>query len=250
MVKLTDVVSWAMKDDLFLKLENAGKTYEISEEVGKFLKSKGLFDEIGDGKSIKLDNKTVDVEIDESTASGEEGESAGTITRLVLSNSKPTEKPAETEPQDSPKSNTDDLVVKELTVGGVSAKGGVKFKEDKENDTWYDLDSTIDVQKFKKECTGKEVEITVLPQDKGNDVIKGYVVKEEEKVEEKKEEPKKSYKGTGNSIEAQASLKCAKSIVSALIPVLPIKDANDVLAMITKIATHAYQTIQDLKNKG
>jgi hypothetical protein len=145
-----------------------------------------------------------------------------------------------------------DLVVKLSTIAGVSAKGGVKLKEDKETKTWYDLDSTIEIQKFKSECTGKEVEITVLPQEKGNDVIKGYVVKVEEKKEEKETgketgSAKKTYKGTGNSIEAQAAMKAAYTIISSIVD----KDskADDVLSMITKIATHSYKLIQDLKNK-
>ncbi len=243
MSKVTDVVSWVMKDDNFLKLEKAGKTYDISDEVAKFLESKGLFD--------KLDDKTVDVEIDESTSTGEEGESAGTITRLSLSDGKaePKKEETKTEAPASDEPVKQGLIDKVITIGGVSVPK--ESAVDKETKTWYNLDSTINAQKFKDDCTGKVVQVTILPQEKGNDVIKGYVVVPKEEPKETKEEPKesgkKNYKGTGNSIEAQASLKCAKQIVSAMVD----KDSNkdDVLTMITAIATHSYKLIQDLKNK-
>lgn len=227
MSKVIDVVSWTMKDDedIFLKLEKTGKTYDISEAVVKFLDSKDLFG--------KLDDKTVEVEIDETKGDN------GTITMLKLSDG--TAEPAKDEPKPYVANG---LVVKTVTIGGVSVPK--ESAVDKATDTWYVLDSTINAQQFKTECTGKEVEITSAPQEKGNDVIKSYNLKTEEKKEDPKETAKKTYKGNGNSIEAQASLKCAKQIVSSMVD----KDskADDVLLMITKIAKHSYKLIQELKN--
>ena len=247
MSKVTDVVSWVMKGDDIIKLEKAGKTYDISDAVAKFLESKGLFD--------KLEDKTVDVEIDESTASGEPGESAGTITRLNLSDGKAVEpKKEEFKKEEAkaeqPVANDHGLVVKTITVGGVSVPK--ESAVDKETKTWYNLDSTIDAQKFKDECTGNKVEITVLPQEKGNDVIKGYnLIKEEKKEDEPKdtgkETGKKTYKGTGNSIEAQAATKAACVVTCQMVDTL--NDPAKVLSTITKIAQHNFKTIQDLKNK-
>lgn len=232
MSKVNDIVSWIMIDDKILKLQKKNETYDISDKVFDYLKGKNLLE--------TLEDKTVEVEIDE-----KQGQT-GVITHLALSDSKEPEPKKEEIKTVTPPVESG-LAVKEVTVGGVSAKGGVKLKEDKENDTWYDLDSTIDIQKFKKECTGKVVELTVAPQDKGNDVIKGYILKEEKKEEPKEESTKKSYNNTGNSIEAQASLKCAKAIVASM--VTPDSKPDFVLSLITKISQHAYQTIQDLKNK-
>jgi len=234
-MKISDTVAWIMSSDRILKLEKTGKTYDISDEVAKFLDSKGLFD--------KLDDQAVEVEIDETQGQD------GTITRLLLKQNSEAE-PEESKKEKQPESS--DLVVKEVTVGGVSAKGGVKLKEDKENQTWYDLDSTIDIQKFKAECTGKVVEITIAPQDKGNDVIKGYILKDEEKKEDepKKETgtSKKSYSNdTQTSIEAQASMNSANRIISQMDKIL--NDPEKVLTTITKIAKHNFKTIQDLKSK-
>lgn len=245
MSKITDKVAWVMgdPDDKLIKLEEVGKTYDISDVVYNYLKKANLLE--------SLEGQNIEVEVDESTDDKDDSSTSGTITKLVVL--KEGGEPVKEETKKDDAKEVSGLVSKEVTVSGVSvAKAGVKLKEDKDNKTWYTLDSTIDAKKFKDECTGKIVEINVLPQDKGNDVIKSYVVKEEAKKEEK-EEPKESSskktynKGTGNSIEAQASLKCAKAIVASMVD----KDSkpDDVLRMITKIAEHSYQLIQDLKNK-
>lgn len=241
MSKVQDVVSWVMKDDKILKLQNTGQTYDISDEVANCLEKANLYD--------TLEDKDVEVEIDE-----KQGQD-GTIIRLEIvkdsAKSEPKdERPPETEPSECPPVGND-LIVKELTVGGVSvAKAGVIFKE--EENVWYTLDSTIVPQKFKDECTKKVVEVTIAPQEKGNDVIKGYILKEEEKKEEQKEETQKTYKKSYNadmqtSIEAQASMNSANRIVQAMVD----KDTKPdfVEKLITRIAQHNFKTIQDLKNK-
>ncbi len=249
MSKIIDKIAWVMTevDDKLIKLEKVSKTYDIGDTVYEYLKKANLLD--------SLEGKDVEVEIDETGADKDDASTSGTITKLVVLKGGAEPKKEETKKEDAKTSTAKEeagLVSKEVTVSGVSVeKAGVKLKEDKENKTWYTLDSTIDAKKFKDECTGKTVEINVLPQETGNDVIKSYIVKEETKKEEKKEEDNKSKKtynkGIGNSVEAQASLKCAKVIVASMVD----KDSkpDDVLRMITKIAQHAYQIIQDLKNK-
>lgn len=249
MAKITDKIAWIMgdSDDKLIKLEKVSKTYDIGDVVYNDLKKANLLD--------SLEGQDVEIEVDETGADKDDASTSGTITKLVvLKEGKASEEDTtKEEPVASVKEETG-LVSQEVIVSGVSVeKAGVKLKKDKDNKTWYTLDSTISPKKFKDECTGKTVEINVLPQDNGNDVIKSYIVKEEVKKEEKKEESKeknskKTYnKGTGNSIEAQASLKCAKAIVASMVD----KDSepDDVLKMITKIAEHSYQLIQNLKNK-
>lgn len=248
MSKVTDVVTWVMKDEAIIKLEKANKRYDISEAVTKFLESKDLFD--------KLEDKTVDVEIDESTAEKDKDGTSGLITRLSLSDGKVETK--KEEPQitsadakvdvDTP-SGSDGLITKTIKIGGVSVPN--ESAVDEETKEWYNLDSTISAQKFKEECTGKEVEITVLSQEKGNDVIKSYNLKAEGKKDDTQEPPKKTgkktYRGNGNSIEAQAAMKAAYTIIASIVH----KDSNgdEIVGMITKIATHSYELIQELKNK-
>jgi hypothetical protein len=235
MSKLNDVVSWVIKDDKIIKLQNSGKVFDISDEVFNYLDKAGLFD--------KLEDKPVEVEVDETKGQD------GTVTRLKLSDGKAEEPKSENASPAENKAEVSDqskLVVKEMTVGGVSVdKAGVIFKD--EDKVWYTLDSTLNAQKFKDECTKKVVEVTIAPQEKGNDVIKGYVLKEEEKKDEPKESGKKSYKGTGNSIEAQAAMKAANVITSNMVD----KDSKPdfVEKLITRIAEHNFKTIQDLKNK-
>jgi len=233
MSKIQDVVSWVMPDDKILKLEKKNETYDISDKVFEYLKGQNLLE--------TLEDKAVEVEIDES-----QGQS-GVITHLSLSDSKSdpkNERPPETEPQDCPP-DTQGLVVKEITVGGVSVeKSGVV---DKDTKTWYTLDSTISAQAFKDECTKKVVEITIAPQEKGNDIIKGYILKVEDKKDEPVKETKKYTNSTGNSIEAQASVKSANVITSQMVD----KDTKPefVEKLITRIARHNFKTIQELKNK-
>lgn len=254
MSKFIDRVAWCMpdEDDKLIKLAKVEKTYDIGDTVYEDLKKANLLD--------SLEGKDVEVEVEESKDEKDESSTSGIITKLVVLK-EGGEPKKETKKEDAKTSTAKEetgLVSQEVTVSGVSVeKAGVKLKQDKENKTWYTLDSTIDAKKFKDECTGKTVEINVLPQDKGNDIIKSYVVKEDAKKEEKKEEPKeevkensskKSYnKGTGNSIEAQASTKAACVIVSNMVD----KDTlpEFVEKLITRIAEHNFQTIQDLKNK-
>jgi len=241
MSKIIDVVSWIMKDDTdtFLKLKKTNKTYDISDAVIKFLESKGLVDTLAD--------KTVEVEIDETNADEDTG---GLITRLALADGKK-EEPKKEEVKSSGGAGggggSDGLVVKTIKIGGVSVPN--ESAVDEETKTWYNLDSTINAQEFKDNCTGKEVVITVLPLENGNDVIKSYNLIEtvEDEPGTKEETTKKSYKNTGNSIEAQASLKCAKAIVANMVN--QDSNGNIVCERLTKIATHAYELIQVLKNK-
>ncbi len=250
MSKITDKVAWIMGeiDDKLIKLEKNKKTYDIGDTVYEYLKKANLLD--------SLEGKDVEVEIDETGADKDDASTSGTITKLVVLKEGVEAKKEETKKEDTKTSIAKEeagLVSKEVIVSGVSVeKAGVKLKEDKDNKTWYTLDSTIDAKKFKDECTGNTVEINVLPQEKGNDVIKSYVVKEEAKKEEK-EPPKetggkKTYnKGTVNSIEAQAAMKAACVIASHMVD----KDSQPdfVEKLITRIAEHNFKTIQDLKNK-
>lgn len=264
MSKINDVVSWTMKEDKILKLEKINKTYDISDEVAKFLESKDLFN--------KLDDQIVEVEIDESIASKDEEGTSGLITRLTLSDGKAkTETKEESKKDemsfDGTSSDAESLVIKELTVGGVSVdKSGVIFKE--EENIWYTLDSTINAQKFKDECTKKVVEVTIAPQEKGNDIIKGYILKEEEKKEESKDKTENTFKNgkddfyriktlenqvrylkeeKSESFEVQASVNSANQTVSGMVN--PDSKPDFVLKLIERIAEHNFAIMQKLKTK-
>ena len=139
-------------------------------------------------------------------------------------------------------------------MAGVSVNNkGVTFKE--EEKVWYTLDDSIDPQTFKDTCTKQVIEVSIKTTEKGNDVIVSFTCKAEDTTPEsstdtqKSESPqgKKQYNTAGKSIEAQASLKCAKVIVASMVD----KDSKPefVLKLITKIAEHSHQVLQDLKNK-
>ncbi len=232
MSKIKDVVSWFMLDEKMLKLKKANTTFILEDKVVEFIKKN------------KLDEKeefAVEVEVVEASKEGEDS----TITSL-----KEIDSTKEPEPVKEGNANTEtnsDNIKKELTVHGVSvAKKGVKFKEE---DVWYTLSDDIDAQAFKDDCTGQTVEVAIEKAEKGNDVIVNFTVKESDKKDKDKEvdEPKKKYNNASKSIEAQASLKCAKVIVASMVN--KDSDPNFVLKLITRISEHAYQTLQDLKNK-
>jgi len=253
MKKVQGKVLWVMPDDKIIKVENT--VYDIDDKVYEYLKGKNLLD--------TLENKSVDVEIDETKGQ------TGFITRLVIldtTEKKETEVKKE-EPKKSEKVVESGLVTKEITVGGVAVdKAGVV---DKETKIWYTLDSTINAQEFKDKCTKKTIEVTIAPQEKGNAVIKSYTLKAEE-VKQPEEQEKSEPKINNNdafyrikelerqvrflenqkteSFEAQNAVNGANIVVAQMKEIL--LDPQAVLRTITKIAEHNFKTIQDLKNKG
>jgi len=261
MAKVIQTVAWTMKDDAVIKLKESNTAYDVDEKVDAFLKGKNLYDE--------LDGKKVEVEIDE-----EKGHN-GTIMRLTLADGKKEEPKAE-EPKETPKEEPkqqekaepvkDELIIKELTVAGVSVKNaGVTFKE--EEKVWYTLDSTINAQEFKDKYTKKVVEVSILKTDKGNDVIKGYTVKEDDVKSEDEttepDEPSMTQKDAfyrvkqlesqvrylkeqqSASFEAQSAVNSANQAITGCIE----DDIDKVLVKLEKIATKNYEMIQKLKNK-
>lgn len=222
-------VSWIMADEPLLKLKESNQTYDIAENIFAVIKDNKLYDK---------EDFVVEVEIDKSKGDN------GTITYLKEIDGKVEPKKEEETKNPTPNPQSEDLINKELTVHGVSvAKKGVIFKEQEK--VWYTLDDSLDAQSFKDTCTGKTIEVYIKETDNGNDIITGFTVKEEKKETVKEDNPK--YNNTGNSIEAQASLKCAKVIVASM--VTPNSEQDFVLKLITKIANHAYDTIQELKKK-
>ena len=227
-------VSWIMSDEPLLKLKEPDETYDIKENVFEFIKKNKLYE--------KEDFK-VEVEIDKN-----EGEN-GTITYLTEVDSNTKSESTKEKTEQTPSNQPDNTVTKKLTVHGVSVvKKGVKFKEE---DVWYTLSDNIDAQSFKDEYTSELIEVYITPTDKGNDIIAGFKVFDVDKKENAKEtnQPteKKQYNNASKSIEAQASLKCAKVIVANMVN--GDSKPDFVLKLITKISNHAYQTLQDLKNK-
>jgi len=242
-------ISWIMADEPLLKLKEPDETYDIAENVYKFIK---------DNKLDEREDFQVEVEIDKSQTK-EDQSSGGIITSLkevggtsASATESPKEEVKEAEPIDTPKEN---LIVKELTVNGVSVdKRSVKFTVDKDNDTWYNLDEPLNAQEFKDKCTRKTLEVSIRPNDQGNDIIVAYTIKEEEKTDTPKDEGKKGQepkKNNGNmvqkSIEAQACVNSANRVVAGLFD--PTTKPNDILKNITKIAEHNFELIQKLKNK-
>lgn len=253
MSKITDTVSWCMEEEKIVKLEKLNKTFDLDEKVVAILIKKGISD--------KLEDKKVEVEIDES-----QGEN-GIITFLKVVEETKTETKKVKKDTTTDNAETTNLITKEITVGGVSVeKAGVV---DKDTKIWFTLDSTINAQKFKDECTKKTVQITVAPQEKGNDVIKSYVLKEEEQKETKEEgKSKNSYSNNkddfyrikelernvrflkeekSQSFEAQASVNSANQAVSGMVSIHD--DPEKVLRTIEKIAEKNYEIIQKLKTK-
>jgi len=255
MSKTTDTIAWVMKEEKIVKLTTLNKTYDISEKVSANLEKNDLYD--------KLEDKKVEVEIDEN-----EGEN-GLITFLKVVDFKEDTKKEVTK-EEVVKEDTKYTKKKELTVAGVSVKNsGVTFKE--EEKVWYTLGEGIDPQKFKDECTKQVIEAVVEETEKGNDIIKSYVLK----VEEKKEEyqPPKIENGVTpttnkdnfyrikqlenqvrfmkeakeSSFEAQASVNGANQTVSGMVSVDSKPD--EVLKMIDKVAKHNFKLMQELKKK-
>ena len=233
--KLT--VSWIMIDEPLLKLKEPDETYDIAENVFNFIKENKLHEK---------DDFVAEVEIDKN-----EGEN-GTITYLkevggTTQNAEVT--PTEEAPVDV--QQAENLIVKELTVGGVSvAKKGVIFKE--EDKVWYTLDDSIDAQEFKDKYTKRVVEVSIKSTEQGNDIIMSFTVKDDTPVEDtEKSTSQGKQKTNGNamqvSIEAQASVNSANRLVAGLFDANT--KPNDILKNITLIAQHNFQTIQDLKNK-
>ena len=235
-------VSWIMPGEPLLKFKEPDKTYDIAEDVYKFIKDNKL--------DTREDEFLVEAEIDES-----EGEN-GTVTSLKEVNGST----KSTDSKDEAKSSTtnseiENLNVLELTVNGVSVgKKAVKFKEDKDNDTWYTLDDSINAQEFKDKYTRKTVEISVQVVENGNDIIKAFTVKEEDTLKEtEKDEPstqnKKKYNNNATqvSIEAQASVNSANRVAQAMIT--SDSKPDDVKKIIRKIAEFNFELIQEFKNK-
>ena len=231
-------VGWIMEKEKFLKLEEPKTTYFIADNVFELIKKNNL---------LKNENCKAEIEIRET---GEEHDEI--IFLKAVDDSTKTETKEDTKTTDT--SESENLTVKELTVAGVSVNNkGVTFKE--EEKVWYTLDDSIDPQTFKDTCTKQVIEVSIKTTEKGNDVIVSFTCKAEDTTPEsstdtqKSESPqgKKQYNTAGKSIEAQASLKCAKVIVASMVD----KDSKPefVLKLITKIAKHSHQVLQDLKNK-
>lgn len=232
-------ISWVMEDEPVIKLLNPDETYDIADNVFKYLKEKNLLS--------TLEDKQVEVEIEKNQGQN------GTVTFLKVVDGKEEPKKEEKR-QEKVVEPTVGVAVMEITVGGVSVeKAGVVDKETKK---WYTLDSSINAQTFKDQCTKKTIQVTIAKQDKGNDVIKGYVLKEE------KEDPRQPGENATNSeksnksnyssdvqrsIEAQASVNSANEVVAQMKEIL--LDPQKVLTTITKIAEHNFELIQSLKKK-
>jgi hypothetical protein len=243
MSKQLYTVAWSMKEDKILKLVETDKSYDVSDKVDTYLKGQDLYD--------KLDDKKVEVEIDESKIQKDMDKHGGEITHLKLADGHSKSNPKSETKKEIDTNTPVDGIVKELTVHGVSvAKSGVKFKED---DNWFTLDKSIDAKTFKEECTKKKVQVTIVNAERGNDVVTSYIVCEDNIPEENKEEPKEQVKKNSytndvqKSIEAQASVNSANEVVSHMIEIL--LDPQKVLSTITKIAEHNFSVIQSLKNK-
>lgn len=240
MITVTDKVMWYMESDKMMKIgEGKKNVYDLEDKVIEFMKSKGLNTE----ENIK--GKTVTIEIDETRGQ------SGYITKLVVSDAKeePKTEPKAEEKTDTASASTDvELYTKEIVVGGVSVER--KGVNDKSTKTWYTLDSTINAQEFKDKCTKKTVEVTVMKTVEGNDVIKSYVLKDEDTPPAS--EPVKSSKSqyttdVQRSIEAQASVNSANELVANMTDIL--NEPEKVLKAIETIAEHNFKVIQKLKTK-
>ena len=232
-------VSWIMADEPLLKLKEPDETYDIAKDVFKFIQENKLHEK---------EDFQVEVEIDKNQGDN------GTVTYLKeVGGSAPTETPKEEAKTDTSNSQSEDLIVKELTVSGVSvAEKGVIFKE--EEKVWYTLDDSINAQEFKDKYTRKTVEVSIRQTDEGNDVITAFTVKEEDtssKDTKNSGTSQQKSKFNGNmiqkSIEAQASMNSACRVAQAILT----KDSlpENAEKIIKRISEYNFQMIQDLKNK-
>lgn len=232
-------VSWIMADEPLLKLKEPDETYDIAEDVFKFIQENKLHEK---------EDFQVEVEITKNEGGG------GLITSLKeVGGSASTETPKEEVKADSANTPSDNLMVKELTVSGVGVeKKGVIFKE--EANVWYTLDDSIDAQEFKDKYTKRIVEVSIRQTDEGNDIITAFTVKEEDtSSKDTKNSGTSQQKSKSNSnmmqksIEAQASMKSAYTIVASM--VTSESKPDFVKRLITGIAEHSYEILQKLKNK-
>lgn len=234
-VELT--IKWHMMDDddKVIKFEDREVTYEVTNAVKEFIKSKNI------SQSAK-----VNVEID---PDGSEDE-AGLIERIeVIEDNASAEQTQEPEPEPETTSENSETKgnVKRLTVNGVSVeKKGIIFKE--EEKVWYTLSDSIDANNVKDVMTGKLVEVSIEKTDEGNDVIDSI-----ELVPVSEEQSSNSYdqgkpdSSIQASIESQVALEHASLIVSKTVD----KDTTPetIETRIRRLSEFNYQVIQDLKKK-
>lgn len=236
MTKIKDTVSWVMMDESVLKLEKAGTVLELDPKVLDFMKKTELSEDGG---------YEVEVEVDES-----KGEN-GTIVRLTTGKDETAKKEEKTEEVKN-EEPSEDTVIKELTVAGVSTKNrSVTFKE--EDKVWYNLGDDLDAEKVKTEFTKKKVSVSIVKTDKGNDVIKSIAsVGPEEDPSNKDTEGSPtstdSYEvNTQKSIEAQVAVEHAQILAGKLAESGKLADIKDINSFVDERARKNYQLMQEVK---
>jgi len=138
---------------------------------------------------------------------------------------------------------------KEFTVGGVSLdKRNIIFKE--EDDIWYDLHESIDAQVVKDTMTHQTVKVSITVVEGAKNIVDRIELSGEPKStgsDKGNSENRTENSSIQKSIEAQVAVEHANLIVSKTID----KDTEPetIKTRITNIATHNYQTIQNLKKK-
>lgn len=227
-----DKVSWTMKDDKLLKLDESEKVLDISDKVFKFMEAKDLFDKEDYEVIVDVNDK--------------EGDNDGTIVKLVVDGE-------EIKKEEKPKKKKEteqkiDTETKTLTVAGVSTKNkSATFKE--EENVWYTVSDNIDVEAFKQDMTKQKGEFTIEKTEKGNDIIVDFTPLERE---EKEPVTKNSFSDTSTStqksIESQVSLEHSQILAGTLAKTKILDGVDAINAFVDERAKRNYKIMQELKN--
>jgi len=230
-VELT--IKWHMvpDDDNIIKFIEREETYEITDAVKEFIKSKNI-------------SQTAKVKVSINPEGGEYKKPTVERIEVVEDNAKTEEKTTKENPEKETASD-----VKELTVGGVSVeKKNVIFKE--EDGVWYQLDDSIDAQKVKDDMTHQTVKVSITKIDGEKDRVDSIELSGNPSSSES-DKGKSEYQtenGTiQSSIESQVAIEHACVVVSKLVDTSTKSDK--VLAMIKDIATQNYKLMQEFKKK-
>jgi hypothetical protein len=228
----TYTIKWILpeKDGSLVRFKEITDTLALSDIVAKL-----DFEKLG-----LVKDATVLVKIDDD----DDGDKI--VSYIKVSEDKKEEKKAE--PETKKESNT---VTESLVVQGISDTG-VVFKE--KEDVWHDLPEGISKSSLLKDniVSGSKVEV-VIGEPKTSKKGANKTIVSIKLLEVKKEEKKASngygkQNSTGNSIEAQCSVKLAFNILAIELERGDLKN-EDVESLVNDFSRLAFDTIQELKNK-
>lgn len=250
-------IKWTMPDENMIKFVEDSTPIEYTDAVKKFMESSGISD--GDVVAVEIDEQIGD---------------NGTVVKISKNGSekvqtkpevkKPVVNDYDSPPETKKVSKEENKTV--VNVKGISFKNkGIIFEGEEK---WYsfteEVENTIKQNNVSK---GSVVEIIFEKRAKGNDLItkmnvenkvKKETVTEGNPVEVKTEVPVQAKQtqyvdARQGSIEAQACINAANATVSRLfagtVSAKTPEDGTLIKTLITSLAKHNYDLLQELKNK-